>query len=154
MEKIKKDEIKMKPKWYFVLGSILLFLGFLSATVFSIFFVNFLFFILRKHYGPMYQYRLQFILSNFPWWILAVALIGIIAGIKLLKNYDFSYKKNFLLIVVGYILSIILAGFIIDFFNLNRFFYRQGWRRFYLKENNYFKKDFQPGFRKNYWKWK
>ncbi|MCX7589813.1 MAG: hypothetical protein N2Z85_02650 [Patescibacteria group bacterium] len=146
----------MRPKWYFFAGSLILFIGVVSSTVFSIFLINFLFFILRKHYGPMYQYKLQFILSNFPWWILIIAVFGIIIGIKLLKEYDFSYKKNFLLIVGGYILAIIFSAFIIDFFNLNKFFYGQGWRKFYyLKEKrdfNNFKKDFKPGFKNNYWR--
>ncbi|MDH7476096.1 MAG: hypothetical protein QHH09_01325 [Microgenomates group bacterium] len=153
MEEIKSEKIKMKPRWHFILGSIFLFFGTVAATISSIFIFNLLFFLLRKHYGPMYHYRLQLILSNFPWWFLVLAVLGIVAGIKLLKNYDFSYKKNFLLIVIGYILVIILSAFIIDYLNLNKFFFRPGWRRFYLPEKN-FNKDFQPGLRQNSWRWR
>lgn len=154
MEEIKSEKIKMKPRWYFILGSILLFLGTVAATISSIFIFNLLFFLLRKHYGPMYQYRFQLIVSNFPWWIFLLAVLGIFAGIKLLKNYDFSYKKNFLLIIVGYILVIIFSAFIIDYLNLNQFFYGKGWRRFYFKQEKNFKKDFRPNFKQNGWRWR
>lgn len=135
MEKIEKEELKMKPKWYFIVGSILIFFGFLSATVFSILSVNLIFFLLRKHYGMMYQYRLNFILTNFPWWLIIPSVLGIFFGIKFLKEYRFSYKNNFLVIVLGYVLVIFLSAFLIDFLNLNQFFNRLGWRRLYPKYN-------------------
>lgn len=135
MEKIENQEIKMRPKWYFVAGSILLFSGFLSATIFSILSFNLIFFLLRKHYGPMYQYRLNFILTNFPWWLLIPSFLGIFFGIRFLKEYRFSYKNNFLLVVLGYVLVIFLSAFLIDFFNLNLFFNRPSWQRFYQKYN-------------------
>lgn len=153
MKKIKSERIKMKPRWYFILGSIFLFFGTITATVSSIFILNLLFFLLRKHYGPMYHYRLQLILFAFPWWFLILAFLGIIIGVKLLKHYDFSYKKNFLLIVIGYILVIILSAFIVDYLNLNKLFYRPGWRRFYFQEKN-FNKDLKPGLRQNGWRQK
>jgi len=95
LEKIKKGEIKMKPKWCFILGSILLFLGTVFSTVSTIFIFNFILFLLRRHYGPIYHYRLNLILTNFPWWMILVGVLGVIFGIKLLKEYEFSYKKNF-----------------------------------------------------------
>lgn len=146
MEKIEKGEIKMKPKWYFILGSLTLFVGAVATTIFSIFFLNFLFFLMRKHYGPMYQYRLQQIISQFPWWILILAILGLIIGIRLLKEYDFSYKKNFFYIIFAYIFAVVISAYLIDYFNLNRFFYGQGWRRFYFKEQ---RKNFYPDFEKN-----
>ncbi len=134
MEKIEKNEFKMKPKWHFIVGSILLFLGFLSATIFSVLSVNLIFFLMRKHYGAMYQYRLNYILSSFPWWLIIPSILGIFFGIKFLKEYRFSYKNNFLLIVVGYVLVIFLSAFLIDFFNLNSFFNHPRWKKLYPKK--------------------
>lgn len=154
MEKIEKNEIKMKPKFYFIAGSILLFLGFLSATILSILSFNFILFLLRKHYGPMYQYRLNNILASFPWWLVIPAFLGIFFGLKLLKEYRFSYKNNFLLVVAGYIFVIFLSAFLIDFFNLNSFFNRPGWRRFYPKYNREKNQRLwqKPPFRKNFFR--
>lgn len=137
MEKIEKNEIKMKPRWYFVLGGVLTFIGFLSATIFSILSVNLIFFLLRKHYGPMYQYRLQLILANFPWWLVIISILGIFFGIKLLKEYRFSYKNNLFLIFGVYILIIFLSAFLIDKFNLNNFFYQRG----FFKNKNFYNQD-------------
>ncbi|GAB4218711.1 MAG: hypothetical protein Fur009_1010 [Candidatus Microgenomates bacterium] len=152
LEKIKKGEVKMKPKWYFVLGSLLLFIGFLLATMSSIFIFNLILFLLRTHYGPMYQYRLQMILLNYPWWLILIGFLSIFFGVRLLKEYDFSYKKNFWFLVLGYILIIFLSAYIIDYFNLNRFFTRGGFmKRFYQNERQYFykNKNFKgPGFLK------
>lgn len=129
MEKIKSEEIKMKPKWYFVVGSILLFLGVLFSTISAVFVINLMLFLLRTHYGPMYQYRLNLILLNFPWWLIVIGVISIFFGIKLLKQYDFSYKKNFLLLAFSYLLIIFLTAYLIDYFNLNKFFYGRGFMR-------------------------
>lgn len=151
MEKIKKEEIKMKPKWYFVLGSVLMTTGLISATIFTVLSFNLIFFLLRKHYGPMYHYRLQFILNNFPWWLLIPSIFGLILGLRLLKEYRFSYKNNFWLVFSGYILIILISAFLIDFFNFNNFFNRPQWRRFYFKENlkdNLKNQPFKNGFRK------
>jgi len=138
MEKIKKGEIKMKPKWYFVFGSISLFIGVLISTTSLIFIFNFLIFLFRRHYGPMYQYRLNLILTNFPWWMILIGILGVILGIKLLKAYEFSYKKNFFLILVSYFLIIFLSAYLIDYFNLNRFWSGWGVMRRYHQKNKVF----------------
>jgi hypothetical protein len=139
LEKIKKGEIKMKPQWYFAIGSMALFLGTVFSTISAIFVFNLIFFLFRRHYGPMYQYRLNLILNNFPWWIILVGILGIILGIKLLKEYEFSYKKNFLLIIILYLLVIFLSAYLIDLFNLNRFWYQMGPLRKYYQKNRIWK---------------
>lgn len=146
MEKIKKGEIKMRPRWYFILGSITIFIGLLSATIFSILSINLILFLLKKHYGPMYQYRLSFILANFPWWLIIPSILGIILGLKLLKEYRFSYKNNFLFILISYILIIFLSAFLIDKFNLNSFFYQKKFfKKFLYKQDFYQQRNFKKG---------
>ena len=75
--------------------------------------------------------KLQTILSTFPWWIPVVALFGIISAVWLFKKYDFSYKKNFLLLITTFIISILLAGFLLDKFGLNEVLLKGRMRRFY-----------------------
>lgn len=134
LEKIKKEEIKMKPKLYFVLGSFFSFLALIGVFLSASFLFNLLFFILRPHYGPNYYWRLDLILKNIPYWILILTLFFIFLGIFFLKKYDFSYKKNFFLIVLIFILSIIFAGFLMEKLGINDLFIRKGprqMRRFY-----------------------
>lgn len=120
------------------------FLGTVFSTVSTIFIFNFILFLLRRYYGPMYQYRLNLILTNFPWWMILFGILGVISGIKLLKEYEFSYKKNFFLIVIGYLLVIFVSAYLIDYFNLNKFWEGGYMRRFYkdgfYKNNQFYKK--------------
>ncbi|HNV45036.1 MAG TPA: hypothetical protein PKG78_01175, partial [Candidatus Woesebacteria bacterium] len=131
MSKVKTGEINMKPKWYFVLGSSLLFFAVVVLLVMAVFFFNLTVFMLR-HQGPMRLWRLETLLSQLPLWIPILAVLALWGGVKLLKKYDFSYKKNFLLIIVGLVLAIILAAFAIDSLGFNEFWARkEPMRRFY-----------------------
>ena len=150
MNKIHHGEIKMRPKLYFVVGSLLTFLGLVASMLISVFFVGLIRFSLRTH-GPMGEYRLDQMLSSFPWWAVVVAILGLVIGIWLLRRYDFSYKINFKVIAISFVVAIIVAGWIIDMTGLNDTLFRQGPRqgimRQYLQENN-----IQPGQERGEWK--
>jgi len=133
MSRIKSGEIAMKPKWYFIAGSLLLFSGLVALSVGAIFLVNLTVFSLRRQ-GPMVSWRLQMMIENFPWWAPVLAVIGIILGVWFLKKYDFSYKKNFGLIVISFILAVLFAGFLIDRLGLNDYWARRGlMKKFYQR---------------------
>ncbi len=123
----------MKPKWHFVLGSLAMIGGLTGLTVLSIFLVSLVSFSFRTH-GPMGATRLEQILSTFPWGAVMVAIIGIGLGVWLMKNYDFSYKKNFLLITVGFVLAILLSGWLINYFGFDSIWMKRGpIREFYQR---------------------
>lgn len=131
MAKVKSNEISMKPRWYFVVGSTLAFAGLVGLSIGAVFLTNITLFLLRGH-GPMGQWRLQQLLTSFPLWVPMLAVLGIVLGIWMLRKYDFSYKKNFRLIVLTFIFSVIIAAFVIDQLGLNDRWSRQGpMRRFY-----------------------
>jgi hypothetical protein len=131
MSLVKDEKISMKPKWYFVMGSSLFFGGLVSLGIGISFLVNLTAFVMRKH-GPLASWRLQLIIDNFPWWAPMLAATGFILGVKLLKKYDFSYKKNFGAIVISSILAILAAGLLIDKLGLNDYWARRGpMKRFY-----------------------
>lgn len=108
----------MKPRWYFILGSLGVFVGLMGIAIVSTFLVSLIAFSLRAH-GPMGDQRFQQLLQGFPWWALGVALGGIVSGVFLLKKFDFSYKKNFPIIILIFIGSILIAGFAIDYLGLD-----------------------------------
>jgi len=135
MTKIKTEQIKMKPKWYFLLGILSIFVAIVGLTIISIFLVSLVTFSLRSH-GPMGIVRYQQIISNFPWWAPIIVIVGLITGVILLKKYDFSYKKNFLFIVLIFISAILLAGILIDVLGFDNFWIKKGpMRRFYQQYN-------------------
>ena len=119
MNQIHQGKIKIKPKLYFILGSILTFIGLVSTIITSIFMVGLIRFLFRTNYGWRAQYRLEQIFSEFPFWIILIAIIGLALGIWLIGKYDFSYKINHYVLIVGFILAIIVAGFIIDEMGVN-----------------------------------
>ena len=129
----------MKPKWYFILGSIITFIGLVSTVVVSTFSIGLIRFSLRSH-GPMAEYKFDQIMANFPWWTLVLAILGLILGIWLIRKYDFSYKIKPWLIITGFILAIIIGGYIIDITGVNDAISRQGpmrgMMRNYIIDNN------------------
>jgi hypothetical protein len=139
MNEIHQGKAKMKPKIYFIIGSILTFIGLISSIIFSTFLVGLTRFSLRTH-GPMGEYRFDQMISNFPWWTVILAILGLIIGIYFIRQYDFSYKKNIWIIMTGFILAIIFAGYIVDMTGLNDSISRRGpmreLMRGYLQENN------------------
>ena len=118
MEQIDKGKIKMKPKIYFIIGSIITFFGLISSMIVSIFLIGLIRFSIRSN-GRMAQYRFDQILSNFPWWTTIFAIISLIIGIWLIRKYDFSYKKKNVTIILGFVLAIIITGYTIDAIGLN-----------------------------------
>ncbi|MFA6430474.1 MAG: hypothetical protein WC229_01110 [Candidatus Paceibacterota bacterium] len=139
MDQIHDEKIKIRPRVYFVLGSVLTFLGLVSSMVISIFSVGLIRFSLRSH-GPMADHRLDQILSNFPWWVVAFAIIGLIVGVWLIHKYEFSFKVNFKVVIVLLILAVILGGWIVDSIGLNDVLARRGpmkgMMRQYMQDNN------------------
>ena len=125
----------MKPKWFFVLGSVSLFMGLIGTFIVGTFLTNLTFFLTRQH-GPMGQWKLEQMLNSFPLWVPLIAIAGIVLGILFLKKYDFSYKRNFLLIILGFVASILISAFILDYTGLNNLWMmRQPMRRFQQQNN-------------------
>jgi len=125
MNKISRGQIKMRPRIYFIFGYILTILGLVFSFVSSIFFVGLTRFALRSH-GKMGEYRLEQLISTFSWWMPLLAILGLVFGIWLLRKYDFSYKINFKLLIIGLVASILIAGFVIDMTGLNDFWLHRG----------------------------
>jgi len=125
MSKINKGQIKMRPRLYFVVGYILTMVGLIFSFITSIFFVGLTRFAFRAH-GPMSHYKLDQMISSFEWWIPISAVLGLVFGIWLLRRYDFSYKINFKVLIVGLIASILIAGFIVDMTGVNDRWFHKG----------------------------
>lgn len=146
MEQIHERKIHMKPRIYFILGSVLAFVSLVSAFISVVFLFSLTRFALRAH-GPMKEYRLEQLLSSFPWWAPLLGIVGLILGIWLLKKFDFSYKRNFTAIIVGIFVAIFLAVIIIDYFKLDDAWFRHGPMRGMMRQYIENQDGFQPEFR-------
>lgn len=125
MVQIHDKNIKMKPRIYFIIGSLLTFAGLISSVVVSVFLFGLIRFSLRSH-GPMSNYRLDQMLSSLPWWTPVFAVSSLILGILLIRRYDLFFKINSKIFITVFILSIIVGGWIIDIVGLNDVFLRHG----------------------------
>jgi hypothetical protein len=134
MAKVRANEIIMKPKWYFVIGMVLTIVGLTASAIASIFVLNLSLFLLRSH-GPMGQWRLQQILESFPVWLPILAIVGVATGIWLLKKFDFSYKRNFAIVIASFIGIVVLSAFILDYTGLSDIWFRQGPMRGFYRQN-------------------
>jgi hypothetical protein len=125
MDKIHKGQIKMRPRSYFILGSLFVFIGLVASSITAIFLVSLMSFLMRTH-GPMGQFRLEQLLSSFPLWVPLVAILTLILGIILLRKFEFSYKKNFWFLILGFVLAIIATGLIVDMTGLDDIWLKRG----------------------------
>jgi hypothetical protein len=125
MGKIREGKLTMRPRAYFIVGSFFMVGGLTASIVASIFFVSLTKFALRTH-GPMGQYRWEQLVSSFPWWAPLLAIVGLGVGLWLLRQYDFSYKNNPWIVVGGFVVAIIIAGWIMDTTGLNEIWLRRG----------------------------
>jgi len=131
LAKIESGEIQMKPRWYFVMGSALLFGGLVGVSILVMFLLNLLIFTLRRNPQFLYSNKFDQIITQFPWWIPLLAIMGIIVAVVLLRKYDFSYRNNFKVIFLAFIASVILAAVIVDASGINESLSRGKMKRFY-----------------------
>jgi uncharacterized protein YacL len=138
MKKIHTGNVKMHSRAYFVIGSLLVFAGLVCSIVASVFLISLVRFSLRTH-GPMGEYRLEQMLSSFPWWAVVFAFFGLVVGLLLLRRYDFSHKIHFGVLVAVFVLAVIAGGWVLDATGLNSILFKkgpgQGMMRQYLDNN-------------------
>ncbi|OHB14531.1 MAG: hypothetical protein A2431_03300 [Candidatus Zambryskibacteria bacterium RIFOXYC1_FULL_39_10] len=127
MDQIQKGKLKMRPKIYFIIGSILTFIGLVVSIVVSVFSIGLIKFVLRSN--GILGHKLDRIFSIFPWWMLILAILSLVVGVLLVRKYDFSYKIDFKKVVILAILAILLSGWLVDTFGFNDLLARKGLMR-------------------------
>lgn len=133
MDQIDSGQVKMKPKIYFVLGSILSSLGIGLALVFSLISISILSFRLRKFgLSGLIISGSRPLLAPLPLIILLIGLVIFYLGLRILKKYDFTYRHNFLAITVVILLIVVGLGIFTDQLGFNQWLEkRTGMRQIY-----------------------
>lgn len=114
LQKIKKQEITMRPRFYFVVIALSLGLGTAAAFLFALLFAIRLTVQFRL-FNPHDFLRLggpgvRPFLTSFPWISLLVAVLGLGLGLWLLHKYKFSYRRKLLPVAAGTVALLIVAG--------------------------------------------
>ena len=115
--------IKMRPRLYFVAGSILTAIGFLLAVFLSILFFSLSFLHLRAHQPFSYlvfgRSGVPAFWMTFPWLLLIIALASLAAGLVILKHYEFTHKRHLGLIITCCLGTVLIVGFVADELGIN-----------------------------------
>jgi hypothetical protein len=115
LEKIKKGKVKMKPRSYFILRTIVFVLGLIFAFLFAIFLASFIVFTLRASgawYFPAFGFRgLGLFLTSFPWVLLIFAILLIAVLEIFARKFSLVYRKPLLYSILGIVVIIVLIGF-------------------------------------------
>jgi len=105
IEKLKNQEIKMRPKWHFILGSVLLILLTVLVLLLTLFLASFLLFYLKTSgffFGP-----LPFILL-----LLMVAFIVLVEF--LINRYAVAYRKPVVYSLIIIVIIIFTMGLVMN----------------------------------------
>jgi hypothetical protein len=116
-EKIKKGEVKMRPKIYFLLSRISVVLGIIFASVLVLYFVSFIFFSLRAS-GTMFLPRFGFgglghFLASLPWGLIFITGALVILLEILAKSFAFIYRRPVVYSLLALAIASIVGGFIL-----------------------------------------
>lgn len=115
--RIHSGKVKMRPKVYFILKTVLSISGIILAALFVLFLMSFIFFVLCTR-GVRYLpgFGLPGIKALFvllPWLLLLTA-IGLIAVLEMLfKHFAFTYRRPILYSILGIIILTFLGSFVI-----------------------------------------
>ena len=120
--------LTIRPRSAFILGSVISAIGVFLSTMLAILAIHLLKFRLT-HPGLGAARKLDFVLNTLPWYVPVIAIISLIGGYLLLKRYDFSYRKNFSLILAIILVALIISSYVLDKFGLNDFLTRRGYFR-------------------------
>lgn len=113
LNKIKEGKVAMRPRWHFVLKSVLLLVGIALLTLSLLYIMSFVLFILGEA-GVMFVpgfgiYGIIVFLSSSVWLLVFLALVFIVALEILVQKYSFSFKKPLLYTVLT-IVGVVMFG--------------------------------------------
>ena len=120
MKEIKSGQAKMKPRVYFALGSIFMGLG-VASSLFTFFIITTITFFRIRMFGLTgLIWSGKPLFAPMPIFILIMSLLILWGGFKLIKNYEFAYKHNFIALAIIIISLIVTMGFLFDQFGANQ----------------------------------
>jgi len=127
---IKEGKLVMKPKWHFILKTVMHILVAVILFFVLIYLISFIGLVAREkelfkllHLNPRELYLLT---TSIPWIIVILSLFLLLVFYTLVKDYSFIYKKPLVYSLSGTIFFVILIGALIQIFDVNFRFARFG----------------------------
>ncbi len=118
LDKIKVGQAKMRPKWHFVLKTLLLAAGVIIGALALLYIASFILFSLRQTgvwFLPSFGLRgIMIFLISMPKLLIILGIVFIILLEVLVRRYSFGWRKPLLYSLLGIIGFVILASFIVS----------------------------------------
>jgi hypothetical protein len=117
LEAVKGGDIKMKPKWHFVLRAVLGIIGACILLFAILYLASFIIFILRRTgvwFVPVFGSRgwFEFLLA-LPWLLILLSLAFIAVLEVFVRKYSFAYRRPMLYSVLTILFLAIVGGFVV-----------------------------------------
>lgn len=118
LAQIKSGQAIMKPKWHFILKTILVAIGVTIVALTLLYLVSFIFFVLRQtgvFFIPSFGFRgIGIFLISLPWLLILTGLVFFVTLEILVKRYSFTYRKPLLYSLIGIIIFVLVGSFIVS----------------------------------------
>lgn len=139
LEKIKKGNIKIKPKSYFRIIKGLIYTLLVILMLIAIYVFNIMFYLPKRSLRFAEQAGIKEYLLLFPWPLVIIGALVVTFLIYLYRNYDGGYKKPISIIIAVVFGSILVISGALANSNFNqKIEERPGFRRMYeWHENNF-----------------
>ena len=117
MDKIQTGRVKMRPKWRFVIGTVLWILGLAMAALASLYLISLTVFVLHRSglwFAPSFGPRgWMVLLFSFPWLILAAAVVFIAVLEFFVRHYSFAWRFPLLYSALAVMALAVAGGLIV-----------------------------------------
>lgn len=118
MKQIEKEHITMRPKIYFLVGSLLVGAGIAGAVITSVFFTHITLYRLQS--DAVFDYLdfgtsgVQSFMTSFPWIPFIIAVFGLLWGSYLLHEYEMPAKYRYKRVILIFIAILLTSGYLLD----------------------------------------
>lgn len=117
MVAVKSGELKMHPKWHFVLRAALWSAGIAIAVLAALYFASLFLFINRETgiwMAPIFGWRGIFVfLTSAPWMIILLVLIFVLTLEILVRRYGFAYRLPLLYSALAMLLAVFAGAMLV-----------------------------------------
>ena len=128
LEAIKRGNVKMRPKWFFLLQSGLAIAGGALVGLTLLYLTSLIIFILRRNgvwfvpvFGPLGWFAF---LISLPWLLIVLVLVFVLILEILVRHFSFAYRRPLLYSALGIVVLVVGGGFIVAATGFHRQFGR------------------------------
>ncbi len=128
IEKIKSGEVHMRPRWHFILKTLLAVVGITIIVLALLYLISFSLFILRQNgvwFITVFGSRgIGRFFASLPWVIIISGVVFVAILEILARRYSFVYRKPLLYSLIGIVVIVLAGGFFVSRVGIHEKFFR------------------------------